>query len=163
MKFEGKYGRSIEHIALKFRQNHCRSNRGQTANYRTRIVTPPSITPTLARRTQRITNPASQAKHYRSESSNPQVAAREVTVQQANQCSVDVATYGGNRTILIKSRMKSHLELTALDVDPRYESELSHEFILSHAQGGTTIASYGTRAEALMRAHAMCDEINGQG
>ena len=158
-----KYGRSIEHLARKFRQIHCGSNSGRVANYRTRIVTPPSLTPALARPPQRIKNPANQAKRSRLQRPNPQVAAREVTVQQANQCSVDVASYGGNRTVLIKSRSNSHLKLTALDVDPRYETELSREYILTHAQGGKTIASYGTRAEALVRAHAMCDEINGQG
>ena len=158
-----KYGRSIEHLARRFRENHCGPNRGQVATYRTRVVTPPTITPKLARPPQRMKNPANRATRYRLQPTNPQVTAREIPVQQPSQCSVDVASYGGKRTVLIKSRTNAHLKLTALDVDPRYETELSREFILTHAQGGKTIASYGTRAEALVRAHAMCDEINGQG
>ena len=108
-------------------------------------------------------NPANTATRHRLQPPNQQIAVRQVPPLRANQCSVDVASYGGNRTVLIKSRTNAHLKLTALDVDPRYETELSREFILTHAQGGKTIASYGTRAEALVRAHAMCDEINGQG
>ncbi len=156
-----RYGRSILRLARLFHKNHCHPVRSQTALSKPKYG-PPAITPRLARKPKRAFNPATalRAGQYRLQPPSREIAARPAVLQQPDQCSVAVASYGGKQTVLIKSRQDSHLKLTALDVDPRYERELAHEFIMSYARGGSKIASYKTRAEALVRAHAMCDEIN---
>ena len=157
------YGRTIQRIASVFHKKFCgppklRQVRATPQTFPQAFQT--SVTPQLARKPTQAKNPAQALVQPRIRPPKRQLAVRANPPVRARRCSVDVASYGGNHTVLIRSRNDAHLKLTALDVDRRYESELAHEFIASYAQGGSKIASYKSRAEALVRAHAMCDEIN---
>lgn len=155
-----RYGRTIERIASIYRKRFCGRSNDRLVRAKPR-QSPSTVIPQLARKPTQVRNPTPRPAEYRLRPPQREVVRRSAPPPAAvRQCSVNVASYGGKRTVLIRSHTEAHMKLTALDVDPRYERELAHEFIASYAQGGTKIASYRTRAEALVRAHAMCDEIN---
>ncbi len=125
-----RYGRSIEAIAGRFRARFCR-------NVRTR--------PMIARRRARV----APRRGVRSQPSPAPTRA----------CRVQVASFGGSKTLLIRSVDHDTVQLTALDVAPGFEAEMARDFANAHAPGAVTIARFGNRRAALRQAHAMCRKL----
>ncbi|MEO1694762.1 MAG: hypothetical protein AAFR55_05955 [Pseudomonadota bacterium] len=142
-----KYGRSIAWVAGLFAKRYCPRGLMQTA----RAVTRGAGGRRGARSERRQAAPA------------PVAAKREVTVRAAptastnpSRCAVSMASFGGTQTVLIQSVARDTLTLTALDVDPTRADAMTGAFIARYAQGGTTIASYASRREALAEAFRRC-------
>ncbi len=71
-------------------------------------------------------------------------------------CSVSLASFGGTRTILIRSIDGEALKLTALEVLPDQAQELINAFIESYARGGEAIGNFSDRRAALQEAYRLC-------
>lgn len=71
-------------------------------------------------------------------------------------CSIGTASYGGNKTVLIKSGDPERLRYTALTVIAGFEKSLTDSYIKARAPGGTNIGEFDTAAAALEKASALC-------
>lgn len=71
-------------------------------------------------------------------------------------CSVATASYGGSKTLLIRSESDGSVKLTALTVLEGFEDHMAQSFIRTHAPGGASLGSYPSRDAALAKAREMC-------
>lgn len=158
-----RYGRSIEHIARLYRKKFCRGGASRVAR---KQRTPPVLQPRLAER-PRLANrglqrtAALQQTASAAPLSDAQLSAAPPRTPIAT-CKVQVASYGGDRALLIRSETVGSVQITALDVQQGYENAMARDFIAAHASGGREIARFATRSEALNRAHQMCKDLTGQ-
>ena len=136
-----RYGRSIQRIARLFAKKFCTSARQNPV--RRKSGPPPS-------------SGASAEPTFR-----PAIAAHQPSAipATAKECRVQIASYGGSKTLLIKSIASDVVQLTALDVHPGSETEMARNFSDVHAPGGTTIAEFDSRDSAVNKAHAMCKQM----
>lgn len=74
----------------------------------------------------------------------------------AKSCSVQVASYGGTRAVLIESVTAGAVHLTALNVQPGFEDMMTQNFIQSHAPSGKPLGTFDNRAAAVAKARALC-------
>lgn len=73
-------------------------------------------------------------------------------------CRVWTASYGGSKSILIRSAVGEEVHYTALQVLDGFEQSLSRTFIRTHAQGGEPIEEFESREAALARAFELCPD-----
>ncbi len=71
-------------------------------------------------------------------------------------CSVATASFGGSKTLLIRSEAAGSIKLTALTVLEGFEDTMVQSFIRSHAPGGASLGAYPSRDAALAKAREMC-------
>jgi hypothetical protein len=74
----------------------------------------------------------------------------------AQGCSVATASYGGSKTLLIRSEAAGAIKLTALTVLEGFEDTMAASFIRTHAPGGASLGAYPSRDAALAKAREMC-------
>ena len=142
-----RYGRSIEYVAGLFRKRFCRGQ-GQRSAGRN---------PAHAATRQRVSS--THAPRRRTPAMRQPLSSSQAVPQSARECRVQVASYGGPKTLLIRSITNDAVQLTALDVYPGFEAEMARNFANAHAPGGTTIATFENRQAALSKAHAMCKRL----
>jgi hypothetical protein len=75
---------------------------------------------------------------------------------ETRTCSVGTATYGGAKTVLIRTESERELRYTALSVLDGFEKSMTETFIRTRAGGGEQIGEFSTREAALARAHELC-------
>jgi len=140
-----RYGRSIEHIASLYREKFCngqQDNRAQGEQPRSIALAPD----------QAVNTTKYNASYLAS-------AAAPLLPSSARECRVQVASYGGPKTLLIQSQAADTVQLTTLDVYPGFEAQMAKNFSDEHAPGGQTVASFDTRAAALNKAHTLCKRL----
>ena len=156
-----RYGRSIEYVARLYRKRYCKSKQrpvqhaaGWTGATGAKLQL--AREPKLAKRQANRARPQAT----RADQADKRPPAPGVTAaRRPSECRVQLASYGGSSTVLVRSGTKSHVVLTALDVDRAQQTDLTDAFIKQYATGGQAIAVFRTRAEALVRAHAICEEM----
>lgn len=86
----------------------------------------------------------------------PNLNLQAPSTAPAAACHVQVASFGGNRTVLIESVANDRVSLTALNVHPGFEVAMATTFIESHAPNGRTIGAFESRDTAVQKAHDIC-------
>lgn len=144
------YGRSISWVAERFAAEHCGG----------RLVSPPIVTATAAPPASVPRQVPAPAPAARIVEVPPPVSARPgppgSLPPPLPRCRVQLASYGGTRTVLVRRDGEAETELTALSVLDGFEQSMVQSFLESHARGGTALAAFATRAEALDRAYQIC-------
>jgi hypothetical protein len=77
----------------------------------------------------------------------------------ANQkCRVWTASYGGQRSIIIRSIIDQVVNFTVLDVNTGQETREAEAFIAAYAKNGKIAGEYANQAQALDKAFELCPE-----
>jgi hypothetical protein len=77
----------------------------------------------------------------------------------ANQkCRVWTASYGGQKSIIIRSVDDQVVNFTVLDVNAGSETREADAFIAAYAKNGTIAGEYASQAQALDKAFELCPE-----
>jgi hypothetical protein len=145
------YGRSINWVAERFAAEHCGGRYESPAVMAAAPPAPP--------RPAAVAPPSPQPA-ARIVAVPPPVAVRAGVTTQAPprpmDCRVQLASYGGTRTVLIRRDGQTGMELTALTVIDGFEQSMVQSFVDNHARGGVPVASFANRTEALSRAYEIC-------
>lgn len=72
-------------------------------------------------------------------------------------CRVVSASYGGRKTLLVRSVTDGKVRLTALTVHDGFEKSMFETFAKASAPNAEIISTYDTQSEALADAHLNCD------
>ncbi len=169
------YARSIEMVATRFREDHCNGSQ-RPAPRETAAL------PTRARDAARTGRADTTAASSFSRPLPPQpmpagrgvafaataapiagALAREArgampppAAVDAGSCRIMAASYGGEKTVLIRSNAGGETHYTLLTVLDGFERSLTASYVDQHAPGGTPIGTYATRTAALARAQSLC-------
>lgn len=73
-------------------------------------------------------------------------------------CKVDWASYGGRKTLLVRSQAGSKVRYTALTVLEGFERSMLESFVKASAPGGSSVGEFATRDAALAKARQLCPE-----
>jgi hypothetical protein len=142
------YGRSINRIADQFAEAYCGG----------RYQSPPALTASAAAPQPRAV-PKPVPSPWITQVPVP-VDARPGAIGRMPpalpNCRVQLASYGGARTVLIRRDGDTYTELTALTVLEGFETSMVASFLEMHARGGVPLASFATRAEAMNKAYQIC-------
>jgi hypothetical protein len=167
------YGRSIENIAGQFGERYCR---GQPERFEvaaapapgSAAMSPqprppqpvasgwpaPSPAPDPRQQFAAMTPPPMEAPR------NPlpaqMFAPEPPSAAPVASCRVQAASYGGRKTLLIRTVAGGVEQLTALSVLDGFERSMAESFIRTHAPGGQPIAEFGSPDAALARAFELC-------
>ena len=76
----------------------------------------------------------------------------------AAKCAVWTASYGGAKSLLIRSTKSGMVNYTALVVHEGQESREAAAYIKAWAKGGKAIGEFGTSDKALNRAYQLCPQ-----
>ena len=76
----------------------------------------------------------------------------------AAKCAVWTASYGGGKSLLIRSTARGMVNYTALVVHEGQESREAEAYIKAWAKGGKAIGEFGTSDKALNRAYELCPQ-----
>ena len=76
--------------------------------------------------------------------------------QRPKSCTVQTASYGGRKNVLIRAVKGGEMQLTALQVLDGQEESLAKSFIKAHAAGGEMVGEFPTRDAALLKAFDFC-------
>ena len=76
----------------------------------------------------------------------------------AAKCAVWTASYGGDKSLLIRSTSRGMVNYTALVVHEGRESREAEAYIKAWAKGGKAIGEYGSSDKALSRAYELCPQ-----
>lgn len=117
----------------------------------------PSAAPSPAQLPTSAARETAAAETAATSSPAPSAAApAAVPVQSGPACSIASASYGGSKTLLIRSTGDTGVHFTALSVLEGFEDAMAQSFIRTHAPGGVAIGAYPSRADALSKARALC-------
>jgi hypothetical protein len=153
------YGRSIDTIARLYAARYCPDVDIVQAIPAT---SPAARRPVVAHRaltTHRVAVRTAAVLRSGGASHQPPTpaAARPAIEAVKPSCNVSVASFGGDRTLLIRSEPNAgQVNLVALDVHAGFEQAMAASFIKRYAPDGREIERFGTRDAALARAHALC-------
>ncbi len=153
-----KYGRSIEFLATRFRQRYCGGRPEQALERRANLYGNAAggrnatqwSTETL------VTASAQSTSAPRAMQLGGQSAARRLPRQTVKRCSVAIASYGGDRAVLIEAVANGERTFTALNVEPAQAETMVDAFIKSYARGGRAVGTYANRRDALTAAFKLC-------
>jgi hypothetical protein len=146
------YGRSIEWVAEQFRTRFCKDG-GMEA----KAPLPGASSSTVAKaqspepRAKAVPQPSAAARPSAVSTREPSSPASE---QQA--CSVTTASYGGSRSVLIRSEADSGVRFTVLSVLPGFERSMTEGYIRKHLGTGAPLGEFESREAALARARELC-------
>lgn len=156
------YGRSIEWVAGKFREAHCRGREQDVA------AAPPSSREALPwaegtipagapapRATQKIA-PRQAAGEGPSAPLPKEAAGPQEPPRTPPRCEIVTASYGGERTLLIRSEGGDAIRYTALTVVEGFEDSMASNYIRAHAPKGMAVGRFDTRDAALEKARELC-------
>ncbi len=168
------YGRSIENVAGQFRDRYCS---GQPERFEV-AAAPPAPGPAAMRPEPRPPQPVTSGWPPPSPAPDPrqQFAAMTPPPMEAPRaappqmmfapgpppaapvatCRVQAASYGGRKTLLIRTLAGGVEQFTALSVLDGFERSMAESFIRTHAQGGQPIAEFSSPDAALARAFELC-------
>jgi hypothetical protein len=76
----------------------------------------------------------------------------------AATCRVFQASYGGQKSVIIKASAADGTNFTVLDVNEGAEKRETDAFIQAYAKGGQLVGEFGTQAQALDKAFELCPE-----
>ncbi len=76
----------------------------------------------------------------------------------AGKCRVWTASYGGAKSVIIRSQAAGLTNFTVLDVNDGQESRETDAYIAAYAKGGNKIAEYPSQTAALSKAFQLCPE-----
>lgn len=76
----------------------------------------------------------------------------------AAKCAVWTASYGGGKSLLIRSTSRGMVNYTALVVHEGQESREAEAYIKAWAKGGKAIGEFGSSDKALKRAYELCPQ-----
>ncbi len=137
-----RYHYKIKAIADRFTKNFCHNRRA-----------PASRQPILASTTFWPSTPTWKPAITRSND----IAPTPRPVPRRIQCQISKASYGGQKTVLIRAPKHRKIHYTALSlIEGPEERRLTHRFINAHAKGGVVIGTFPTQAAALRRASSLC-------
>ena len=71
-------------------------------------------------------------------------------------CRVLAASYGGKKTLLVRTQAGAETHYTALTVLDGFEASMFQNFVKAHAPGGASLGEYETKDAALAKAKALC-------
>ncbi len=77
-------------------------------------------------------------------------------IAEPSPCRVLTASYGGNKTLLVRSKIDGQLRLTALTLLEGFEKTLFETYARAAAPGAEIVGEYQTPDDALADAHANC-------
>jgi hypothetical protein len=87
------------------------------------------------------------------------IAVDTATPPAANQkCRVWTASYGGQKSIIIRSVVDQVVNFTVLDVNAGAEAREAEAFITAYARNGKIAGEYPNQAQALDKAFELCPE-----
>jgi hypothetical protein len=156
-----RYGASIEAIAERFRAMHCKgpvvadaSDDDDEPKLRAAAVS------TAARAVSREAATAEDRSKALGSAilagAGPGLLRGPQPAVRPHNCRIWTASYGGGRSVLIRSTVDGEVHYTALQVLDGFEKSLTESFIRSHAPGGEPIGEYESREAALARAFDLC-------
>jgi hypothetical protein len=85
----------------------------------------------------------------------PDTAAPPAAKQK---CRVWTASYGGQRSVIIRSVADQVVNITVLDVNVGSEGREAEAFIAAYAKNGRIAGEYANQAQALDKAFELCPE-----
>jgi hypothetical protein len=97
-----------------------------------------------------------QTKALPEATAQPQMAAAPPATHQ--KCRVWTASYGGQKSIIIRSVIDQVVNFTVLDVNAGSESREAEAFIAAYAKNGRITGEYANQAQALDKAFELCPE-----
>ena len=71
-------------------------------------------------------------------------------------CRVLTASYGGKKTLLVRTKAGTETHYTALTVLEGFEGSMLENFVRAHGPGGASIGEYETKDAALAKAKELC-------
>jgi hypothetical protein len=83
-------------------------------------------------------------------------AAANPSAEAAARCRVFAASYGGTKTLLVRTQAGGELQLTALTVLAGFEDAMLAGYVKAHAPGGSSMGSFDSRDAALAKAGELC-------
>ena len=66
------------------------------------------------------------------------------------------ASYGGKKTLLVRTKAGAETHYTALTVLEGFEGSMLDNFVRAHGPGGASIGEYETKDAALAKAKELC-------
>lgn len=73
-------------------------------------------------------------------------------------CRIDAASFGGTKTLLIRSEEGRNVRLVALTVLDGFEKSMSETFIRGQAAGGQSLGEFPSKDAALAKARELCPD-----
>jgi hypothetical protein len=146
-----KYGSSIAWVAGQFRDKFCRNP----------DVAPPEEVAIVPAKPQRAVRPAGAppvqpAASQTSPAVALQPAPMDAPLVAPQQCLIQTASYGGQKTILIRRDLGHAMELTALSVLDGFEKSMTDSYIAARAPGGTPVGTFHDQTAAVTKARQLC-------
>ena len=83
-------------------------------------------------------------------------AVAATTTAAPGPCRVLVASYGGKKTLLVRTKSATETRYTALTVLEGFEGSMLDNFLRAHGSGGASIGEYETKDAALAKARELC-------
>jgi hypothetical protein len=151
------YGRSIENIAARFRDRYCNGAPPvEMAAAQPPAASRPDPRPAVSAWSPSAAETRQQFAAVARAPLEPPRAAPPEPPAGASRCRVQAASYGGRKTLLIRTVANGEEQLTALGVLEGFERSMAESFIRSHAPGGRPIAEFPSPEAALARAFELC-------
>jgi hypothetical protein len=91
----------------------------------------------------------------------PQTAPGAATAPAANaaaKCRVWTASYGGQKSVIIRATVDKVSNFTVLDVNEGQEARETEAYIAAYAKGGQKVADFPNQAAAMEKAFQLCPE-----
>ena len=85
-------------------------------------------------------------------------ALKEQALKDPGKCNVFTASYGGQKSVIIKVVAADSVNYTVLDVNEGAESRETEAYIAAYAKGGRKIEEFASQSSALERAFQLCPE-----
>ena len=162
------YGRMIESVAERYRAMFCTGREALAVAEPPRQVQPPAPLPAMreAQRPQAALAPAdAKSPQVRIASVRPATAGvgltapRPVPVADAGNtagCTVQAASFGGRKAVLIRATVDGRSQLTALQVLDGFEASMIENFTRSFAKGGAPVGEFASQQAAIDHARRIC-------
>jgi len=106
----------------------------------------------------KIAKKIADAKAAKDGSGAMALGAKIPATPTASKCAVWTASYGGAKSLLIRSTTRGMVNYTALVVHAGQETREAEAYIKAWAKGGKAIGEFGTSDKALNRAYELCPQ-----
>jgi hypothetical protein len=78
--------------------------------------------------------------------------------REPSRCNVFTASYGGQKSVIIKAVTADSVNYTVLDVNEGAETRETEAYIAAYAKGGTSVGEFRSQTAALDKAFELCPE-----
>ncbi len=89
---------------------------------------------------------------------NPAASRPEPPAPSGAKCRVWMASYGGQKAVLIKAQRADETNYTVLDVNEGDEKREADAYIAAYAKGGAVAGEFPSQTQALHKAFELCPE-----